>query len=133
MRIILANCGISDPERIEAYFAQDGYQGLGKALQMSPDEVIRTVQESGLRGRGGAGFNSGLKWEFARRSKATPKVFIQPHSSPFPSPLPTEGRERGGAKIRGFSDGRRSRLSENPYLLDLLSPVKRGKGQGIGG
>lgn len=76
VRIVLRNCGVIDPERIEAYFAEDGYQGLGRALQMTPDEVIQTVQESGLRGRGGAGFNTGLKWEFARRSKARPKYVI---------------------------------------------------------
>ncbi|MCX7708032.1 MAG: 4Fe-4S binding protein [Anaerolineae bacterium] len=76
VRIVLRNCGVIDPERIEAYFAADGYQGLGKALQMTPDEVIQTVQESGLRGRGGAGFNTGMKWEFARRSRARPKYVI---------------------------------------------------------
>ncbi len=76
VRIILRNCGIIDPERIEDYFALDGYQGLGRALQMTPDDVIRTVQESGLRGRGGAGFNTGLKWEFARRARTTPKYVI---------------------------------------------------------
>lgn len=76
IRIVLRNCGIIDPERIEAYFARDGYQGLGKALSLSPDEVIGTVKSAGLRGRGGAGFSTGLKWEFARRSQAKPKFVI---------------------------------------------------------
>jgi NADH:ubiquinone oxidoreductase subunit F (NADH-binding) len=76
IRIVLRNCGIIDPERIEAYLARDGYQGLGKALSLPPGEVVSTVQDAGLRGRGGAGFSTGLKWEFARRSKATPKFVI---------------------------------------------------------
>ncbi len=75
-RIVLSNCGIIDPERIEAYLARDGYQALGKALGMTSDDVIRTIMDAGLRGRGGAGFSTGLKWEFARRSKATPKYVI---------------------------------------------------------
>ncbi len=76
VRIVLSNCGIIDPERIEAYLARDGYQGLGKALGMSPDEVISEVTDAGLRGRGGAGFSTGLKWEFARRARARPKFVI---------------------------------------------------------
>jgi NADH:ubiquinone oxidoreductase subunit F (NADH-binding)/(2Fe-2S) ferredoxin len=76
VRIALRNCGIIDPERIEACFARDGYRGLGKALAISADDVIGIMKDSGLRGRGGAGFSTGLKWEFARRSRATPKYVI---------------------------------------------------------
>ncbi len=66
-RVALRNCGVIDPENIEEYIAMDGYAALGKALtEMTPDEVIETVLASGLRGRGGAGFPTGKKWELAR-------------------------------------------------------------------
>jgi NADH:ubiquinone oxidoreductase subunit F (NADH-binding)/Pyruvate/2-oxoacid:ferredoxin oxidoreductase delta subunit len=77
VRIALKNCGIIDPENIDQYIARDGYRGLAKALtEMSPDDVITTMKDSGLRGRGGAGFSTGIKWEFCRRSRATPKFVI---------------------------------------------------------
>ncbi|MCL2056297.1 MAG: NADH-quinone oxidoreductase subunit NuoF [Oscillospiraceae bacterium] len=66
VRIALANCGIIDPEDISEYIAMDGYQALGKVLtEMTPGEVIDVIKASGLRGRGGAGFPTGLKWSFA--------------------------------------------------------------------
>lgn len=69
-RIALRNCGVIDPECIEEYIALDGYQALAKVLtSMKPEEVIQTVLDSGLRGRGGAGFPTGLKWKFAANSK----------------------------------------------------------------
>ena len=65
-RVALRNCGVIDPERIDDYIAQDGYAALGKVLtEMKPEEVIQTILDSGLRGRGGAGFPTGLKWKFA--------------------------------------------------------------------
>lgn len=77
VRIALKNCGIIDPKDINEYIARDGYQALAKALtQLSPDEVIAIVKDSGLRGRGGAGFATGIKWEFCRRSRSTPKYVI---------------------------------------------------------
>ncbi len=67
MRVALRNCGVINPENIEEYIAMDGYAALGKVLtEMTPDEVIATVLASGLRGRGGAGFPTGKKWELAR-------------------------------------------------------------------
>lgn len=69
-RMVLKNCGNIDPESIDEYIAQDGYQALGKVLtQMTPEQVVAEVKASGLRGRGGGGFPTGLKWEFACKSK----------------------------------------------------------------
>lgn len=77
VRIALRNCGIIDPENIEDYLAKGGYSGLAKALfEMSPEDVIEEVKESGLRGRGGAGFLTGLKWEFCQKAKGYPKYVI---------------------------------------------------------
>ncbi len=77
IRIALRNCGLINPESIEEYIAHDGYAALGKVLSsMTPEDVLREMKDSGLRGRGGAGFLTGLKWEFARRSQNFPKYVI---------------------------------------------------------
>ncbi|MHC1741232.1 MAG: NADH-ubiquinone oxidoreductase-F iron-sulfur binding region domain-containing protein [Anaerolineaceae bacterium] len=77
VRVVLRNCGVIDPENIEDYIAEDGYQALGKVLtENSPEEVIDIVLRSGLRGRGGAGFPTGKKWQFCRASAETPKYII---------------------------------------------------------
>ena len=73
-RVALRNCGVIDPENIEEYIAMDGYQALGKVLtKMTPQEVIDEIKASGLRGRGGAGFPTGMKWQFAAGSQADQK------------------------------------------------------------
>ncbi len=65
VKIVLRNCGLIDPLKIEEYIARDGYMALAKVLtEMTPDQVIEEVKKSGLRGRGGAGFPTGLKWQF---------------------------------------------------------------------
>jgi len=70
MRIALRNCGVINPEDIEEYIGVDGYQALGKVLtEMQPQEVIDIIKESGLRGRGGGGFSTGMKWQFTRNSE----------------------------------------------------------------
>ena len=76
-RIALRNCGVIDPENIEEYIAYDGYQALAKALtEMTPEEVIKVVKDSGLRGRGGGGFPTGLKWEFTSKNAADQKYVV---------------------------------------------------------
>lgn len=77
MRVILRNCGIIDPRDITHYIARDGYAALSKVLStMTPEEVIDSVKASGLRGRGGAGFPTGMKWGFARSAKGDKKYLI---------------------------------------------------------
>ncbi len=77
VRIALRNCGVIDPENIGEYVARDGYAALGKVLtSMSPEEVIEEVKKSGLRGRGGAGFPTGLKWEITRKSPGDEKYVV---------------------------------------------------------
>lgn len=75
-RIVLRNMGVIDPESIDEYIAREGYQALAKVLTMDPQEVINTVKNSGLRGRGGAGFPTGLKWELTRKASGSPKYVI---------------------------------------------------------
>jgi len=77
VRITLRNCGLIDPENIEEYIARGGYQALGKALTtMTPSQVIDEVKRSGLRGRGGAGFLTGVKWEFTQRAPGEVKYVL---------------------------------------------------------
>jgi len=75
-RVVLEDCGIINPESIREYIARDGYFGLAKALQMKREEVIDEVKKAGLRGRGGAGFPTGLKWEFAAKAEGSPKYIV---------------------------------------------------------
>ena len=76
-RIALANCGYINPKKIEEYIARDGYTALAKVLtEMTPEEALQEVKTSGLRGRGGGGFPTGLKWEFCRKSLGDKKYVI---------------------------------------------------------
>jgi NADH:ubiquinone oxidoreductase subunit F (NADH-binding)/(2Fe-2S) ferredoxin len=76
-RIVLRNCGVINPENIEEYIARDGYMALEKALfELSPQQVIDIIKASGLRGRGGAGFPTGVKWETAARVKSDIKYIV---------------------------------------------------------
>ena len=73
-RIALRNCGVINPENIEEYIGTGGYQALGKVLtEMTPDDVIQTLLDAGLRGRGGAGFPTGLKWKLCKQNDADQK------------------------------------------------------------
>lgn len=77
LRIALRNCGFIDPENIEEYIAQDGYAALAKCLtEYTPEQVIQEVKLSGLRGRGGAGFPTGVKWEIASKNHADQKYIV---------------------------------------------------------
>ena len=75
-RVALRNCGFVDPDNIDEYIARDGYAALGMALSMSQAEVIEEIKKSGLRGRGGGGFPTGLKWEFASKNQADQKYVV---------------------------------------------------------
>ncbi|HPS62747.1 MAG TPA: NADH-ubiquinone oxidoreductase-F iron-sulfur binding region domain-containing protein [Bacteroidales bacterium] len=77
LRIALRNCGVINPENIDEYIARDGYQALGKVLtELSPEAAIAILKKSGLRGRGGGGFPTGLKWEITRAVKADQKFVV---------------------------------------------------------
>ena len=76
-RVALKDCGVIDPENIEEYIAKDGYVALGKALtEMTPQQVIDEITKSGLRGRGGGGFLTGRKWQFAYNEVSDEKYVI---------------------------------------------------------
>ncbi len=77
IRIALRNCGVIDPENIEEYIVNDGYNALAKVLtQMTPVEALNIIKESGLRGRGGGGFPTGLKWELTRQTESIVKYVV---------------------------------------------------------
>jgi NADH-quinone oxidoreductase subunit F len=77
VRLVLRNAGLIDPESIDEYIEAGGYQGLTKALtEMTPEEIVETMKESGLRGRGGAGFPTGVKWDLARQQPGDVKYVI---------------------------------------------------------
>ncbi|HHV00509.1 MAG TPA: NADH-quinone oxidoreductase subunit NuoF [Bacteroidales bacterium] len=77
IRIALRNCGFINPENIDEYIARDGYASLGKCIsELTPADVIDIIKKSGLRGRGGAGFPTGLKWEIASKNKADQKYVV---------------------------------------------------------
>ncbi|MFX1534026.1 MAG: NADH-quinone oxidoreductase subunit NuoF [Promethearchaeota archaeon] len=75
-RIVLNRCGHINPENIDDYIQNGGYSGLRKALKMAPEEIIEEIKKSGLRGRGGAGFPTGRKWEFCRKEKSPIKYIV---------------------------------------------------------
>jgi len=75
-KVILKNCGHIDPKQIEHYIANGGYSAMVKALQLTPEEIIDEVKRSGLRGRGGAGFSTGDKWEICRNAPGKPKYVV---------------------------------------------------------
>lgn len=113
MRVVLRNCGLIDPESIDEYIARGGYGALGKALsKMTPNEVIEEIKKSKLRGRGGAGFPTGLKWQFAARAKGPEKYIVcnadEGEPGTFKDRLILEGDPHGlieGMAIAGYATG----------------------------
>ncbi len=77
LRVVLRNCGIIDPENLDDYIANRGYEAIAKILtEMSPEQVVEEVEKSGLRGRGGAGFLTGLKWKFTAKTASDQKYVV---------------------------------------------------------
>ncbi len=76
VRVVLRNCGIIDPSELDHYLARDGYTGLVRALEMGPQALIEQIKQAGLRGRGGAGFPTGIKWELCRNTPADQRYMI---------------------------------------------------------
>ncbi|MBE9513357.1 MAG: NADH-quinone oxidoreductase subunit NuoF [Chloroflexi bacterium] len=136
MRIALRNCGLIDPENINHYIARDGYSGLVKALGMTPEAVIEEVKKSGLRGRGGAGFPTGMKWGFSRRSPSTVKYLICNADEGDPGAFMDRSLLEGdphavlegiliGAYAIGATDGYIYIRAEYPLAIDRLRVALR--------
>ncbi len=76
-KLVLRNCGVIDPNNVEHYIAREGYEGLARALfVLQPEEIIKEIENSGLRGRGGGGFPTGTKWGFVRKAKGDTKYIV---------------------------------------------------------
>ena len=131
-RVVLRNCGVIDPKRISTYLDRDGFKALEKARrEMTPEEVINEVKLSGLRGRGGAGFPCGIKWEGARNSPGDGKYVIcnadEGEVGTFKDRYKLENEPFTlveGLAINGYAVGARQGYiylrTEYHYLLDLL-------------
>jgi NADH:ubiquinone oxidoreductase subunit F (NADH-binding) len=130
-RVVLKNCGIIDPKRLSTYRERDGFKALEKARQMPPENVINEVKLSGLRGRGGAGFPCGIKWEGARNSPGDEKYAIcnadEGEVGTFKDRYIIENDPFTlveGLAIAGYAIGARQGYiylrTEYHYLLDLL-------------
>lgn len=116
-RVVLANCGVINPEDIEEYIATGGYEALTKALtEMSPEAVLEEVKESKLRGRGGAGFPTGIKWEAVRRAPGDEKYVL----------CNADEGEPGTFKDRLIMEGDPHRLIEGMALAAYAVGARRG-------
>ena len=144
LRIVLRNCGFINPENIDEYIARDGYQALGKVLTaMTPEEVIKEVKDSGQRGRGGAGFSTGLKWELARKSKGDEKYVVcnadEGDPGAFMDRSVLEGDPHSvleAMAIRGYSIGASNGLiyirAEYPLAIERLkTAIKQAREYGL--
>ena len=144
MRITLRNCGMIDPESIEEFIARGGYEALAKAVtSMTPDEVIAAVKRSGLRGRGGAGFTTGMKWQFAARAPGDVKYVVcnadEGDPGAFMDRSVIEGDPHSvleGMAVCGYAIGANKGYiylrAEYHYLLDLLkSAISQAKERGF--
>ena len=135
VKIVLRNCGVIDPLKIEEYIARDGYQALAKVLtEMTPEQVIDAVKSSGLRGRGGAGFPTGLKWDFCR--KASGREEVRPLQRRRGRPGRVHGPQRPGRRPAQRDRGHGHRRLRHRRLAGLrlrarrVSAGRRAAGQG---
>ncbi len=115
-RIVLEHVGIIDPENIDEYIAAGGYEALKKALGMSPSDVVEMVKASGLRGRGGAGFPTGLKWEFVAKADGEPKFVL----------ANADESEPGTFKDRVIEEGDPHRLIEGVVIAGYAVGAQKG-------
>ncbi|MGY4707843.1 NADH-quinone oxidoreductase subunit NuoF [Candidatus Bipolaricaulota sp. J31] len=116
-RVVLRNCGVINPADIEEYIATGGYEALTKALtEMSPEAVLEEIKESGLRGRGGAGFPTGLKWEAVRRAPGEEKYVL----------CNADEGEPGTFKDRLIMEGDPHRLIEGMAIAAYAVGARRG-------
>jgi NADH-quinone oxidoreductase subunit F len=132
-RILLKDSGVIDPRKLEDYLAVGGYRSLAKALfQMSPDEVVEEVKKSGLRGRGGAGFPTGVKWELCRKAPGDQKYIVCNADEGDPGAFQDRGLIEGnphsilegmiiGAYAIGANKGFIYIRNEYPLAVDLIS------------
>jgi len=136
VRIILRHCGFINPQNINHYIARGGYSGFTKALGMKPEEIIAEVKKSGLRGRGGAGFPTGLKWEFCRKSAGKEKYIICNADEGDPGAFMNRSLLEGdphsvlegmliGAYVIGASQGYIYCRAEYPLALNRLRVAMR--------
>jgi NADH:ubiquinone oxidoreductase subunit F (NADH-binding) len=130
-RVVLANCGVIDPEDIASYLAAGGFKALKKVLKLAPEKVIGEIKASGLRGRGGAGFPCGLKWELASKAQGSEKYVIcnadEGEVGTFKDRYILENDPFSlieGIAIAGYAIGARKAYiylrAEYHFLLDLL-------------
>ena len=127
-KIVLRNCGVIDPGNIEEYIARDGYAALAKVLgEMTREQVIDEIKRSGLRGRGGGGFPTGLKWEFAPKSAQRAEVCTVQRRRGRPRRVhgPQRSRRRPACRDRGH-DHRRLRDRREPGLCLRARRVSAG-------
>ncbi len=142
-RVLLKNSGVIDPTKLEDYIAVGGYQALGKAFAMTPDAIIAEIKRAGLRGRGGAGFTTGIKWELCRQAKGDIKYVICNADEGDPGAFQDRGLIEGnphcilegmiiGAFAIGASQGYVYIRHEYPLAVDMIrNAVKQAEDCGL--
>ena len=142
-RVLLKDSGLIDPAKIEDYMAADGYQTLGKVFSMTPEAVVDEIKRSGLRGRGGAGFSTGIKWDLCRRAPGDTKYVVCNADEGDPGAFQDRGLIEGnphsildgmiiGAFAIGASEGYIYIRHEYPLAVDLIrNAVKQAQECGL--